>query len=60
VHEADAEHRTRPLERSGNVRAAVIRVQDLGHTAALDGRAQHLLAGARVLLGHPHAVQHQS
>ena len=36
---------------------AVIDVQPLGQTAALDGRAQHVLAGARVLVGHPAAVE---
>src|SRR5207249_2289314 len=59
VDKADTKHAAGALERLGNIGAAVIRVQDFGSTPPLDGRAQHLLAGARVLLGHPRAVNEQ-
>jgi len=35
-------------------------VDNFGLAAALDGGAQHLLTSARVLLGHPGAVDEQS
>ena len=60
MHQADAQHRAGAFERLGNVRAPVIGVQNFGQAAALDGRAQHLLASACVLLGHPGAVDEQS
>ena len=37
----------------------VIHIQPFRQTAALDGRAQHVLAGARVLVGDPAAVDEQ-
>ena len=48
------------FEGRGNVRAALIHIDNFGLAAALDGGAQHLLTSARVLLGHPGAVDEQS
>jgi hypothetical protein len=60
VDQADAEDGATPLERGMGIRCPVIDVQPFGQAAALDGRPQHLLASARVLVGHPPAVQQQA
>ena len=43
-----------------NPEIGIIHIDNFGLAAALDGGAQHLLTSARVLLGHPGAVDEQS
>jgi hypothetical protein len=60
VHEVHAEHSTGPGELGRAVWGAVVQVQVLGHTTAADGGAQHVLAGAGVLLFHEAALDQQA
>ncbi len=60
MNHADTHHRTTPLERGVCVRSTVIHIEPFGQTRTLDGRAQHILAGTRVLVGHPVTVQQQA
>jgi hypothetical protein len=41
-----------PRQHRHNPKVGIIHVQALGQTAALNGGAQHVLAGARVLVWH--------
>jgi hypothetical protein len=59
VDETDAEHRAAVFEGGVGVRRAVIHIQALGQTAALDNGARHVLTSARVLVWHPAAVHPQ-
>src|SRR5438128_1516048 len=59
MDQPDTQHRTTPLERGMPVWTTVIHIQPFRQAAALDGRAQHVLAGARVLVGDPAAVDEQ-
>src|ERR1051326_3358002 len=59
MDQADAEHRAASLEHGVRIGCAIIDVEALGHAATLDASAQHVLARARVLIGHPTRVQNQ-
>ena len=59
MDEADTEHGAAALEGGVGVGRAVIDVQALGQTTTLDGGAQHVLTGARVLVWHPAAMHQQ-
>ena len=58
MNQPDPQHSAAPLECRIGIRRAVVDVQLLGQTAPLNGRAQHLLTGASVLIRNP-AAMHQ-
>jgi hypothetical protein len=60
VDQADAQHRAAALQRRIGVGRAVVHIQGLGQPAAYDRLAEHVLAGAGVLLVHPAAVHQQA
>jgi len=47
------------LNQTSDLRIQRNPLHPLGHTPTLDGGTQHVLAGARVLNGHPTRVQDQ-
>src|SRR5205085_8447263 len=59
VDEANAQDRARALERRVGIGRTIIEVHPLGRTPTLNGGAQHVLAGARVLVSRPTSVQDQ-
>ena len=59
VDQADAEHRAAAFKRGVRIRGAVVNMQRLRQTAALDGGAQHILTSAGVLVCHPASMDQE-